>query len=149
MQNNVRDIRRRRGLTQEQVAELTGGTKGQISKLENGTLQLGANWLERLARALKVEAYELISDVRPTARIPIVGWVSAGAFADAQQVDRKRLAEFPHIDCPDVDEKKCIALNVQGDSMNLVAPEDSVIVVDISHKEMSDGKFYIVATNGG
>ncbi|WP_158091217.1 LexA family protein [Thalassospira mesophila] len=149
MENNIRAIRKRRGLTQEQVAELTGGTKGQISKLENGGLQLGMNWMEKLARALDVEPFELIASKNPIVRVPLIGWVSAGQLAMTREVDINDLADCPQIECHGVDERRCIALEVKGDSMNLVAPESSTIIVDVSQKEMNDGKFYVVATNGG
>ena len=38
----------------------------------------------------------------------------------------------------------CIALRVRGDSMNLIAPDNSIIVVDYADKDLRDGAYYIV-----
>ncbi len=148
MKNNIREIRRRNGLTQETVAELAGTTKGQISKLETAE-KLTTTWMEKIARALGVEPFELIADIKAAVRIPLVGWVSAGKFVAARQVDGLQIDDCEMIECSGVSPGRCIALTVDGDSMNLVAAPGSVIVVDISNKEMTDGRYYVVASNGG
>ncbi len=55
----IREIRKRRKLTGEQLAEIVGITKGYISELENGKKTPGAGLVLRLADALKVEVFEL------------------------------------------------------------------------------------------
>lgn len=55
----IKDLRKKRGLTGEQLAEVVGVTKGYISELENGKKTPGAGLVLRLADALKVEVFEL------------------------------------------------------------------------------------------
>lgn len=55
----IRDLRKARKLTGEQLAEMVGVTKGYISELENGKKTPGAGLVLRLADALKVEVFEL------------------------------------------------------------------------------------------
>jgi transcriptional regulator with XRE-family HTH domain len=62
MLNRVKEIRKLRGLTQEKVAEAIGKTKGQISKIENGGLELTAWWIEHLAKVLGCMPADIISD---------------------------------------------------------------------------------------
>lgn len=55
----IKELRKNRGLTGEQLAEMVGITKGYISELESGKKTPGAGLVLRLADALKVEAFEL------------------------------------------------------------------------------------------
>lgn len=55
----IKELRKTRGLTGEQLAELVNVSKGCISELENDKKTPGAGLVLRLADALKVEVYEL------------------------------------------------------------------------------------------
>lgn len=61
---NVRRLRRRRGLTQEQFAELSGFSQQYLSGLEQGKRNPTVITLHELAQALGVKAYELIKPDR-------------------------------------------------------------------------------------
>lgn len=65
-----REWRKRRGLTQDQLAERLGATKGAISKLERGGSVYNQSSLEALAEALECQPWELLAgppDKKPTA----------------------------------------------------------------------------------
>lgn len=55
----IRMIRKERGLTGEQLAEMVGVSKGYISEIETGKKTPGAGLMLRLAEALRVEVYDL------------------------------------------------------------------------------------------
>lgn len=55
----IKELRKTRGLTGEQLAELVNVSKGYISELENDKKTPGVGLVLRLADALKVEVYEL------------------------------------------------------------------------------------------
>ncbi len=55
----IRDLRKKRGITGEQLGEMVGVSKGYISELETGKKTPGAGLVLRLADALKVEVFEL------------------------------------------------------------------------------------------
>ena len=57
--NNIAKIRKRKGMTQQQLADLLGVHWITISKLERGVMQITGGWLERLAASLKVSAAEI------------------------------------------------------------------------------------------
>lgn len=57
---NVRRERLRQGRTQEEVAEEAGMTRSYLSDLERGTRNPSVHALGLLARALKVEAGDLL-----------------------------------------------------------------------------------------
>lgn len=58
--NNIATIRKAKGLTQQQVAELTGSHWITISKLERGVIRLTEDWMRRLATALEVNEVDLV-----------------------------------------------------------------------------------------
>lgn len=55
----IRTLRKERGLTGEQLAEMVGITKGYISEIETGKKTPGAGLVIRFAAALNCEVYEL------------------------------------------------------------------------------------------
>lgn len=57
---NVRDWRKRRGLSQEELALETGMKRGYVSDIERGTRNPSVKALGRLAAALKVEPDALL-----------------------------------------------------------------------------------------
>lgn len=52
--DKLREIRKRRGLTQEQLAEMVDVTFQQIQKYENGMTKLNTDRLQAVAQALSV-----------------------------------------------------------------------------------------------
>lgn len=56
----ISEIRKARGLTQQELADIVGASKPHISGVENGKKNLNNHLLEKIADALGVEPYELI-----------------------------------------------------------------------------------------
>jgi len=61
--NKVRELRKQRGWTQEKLEELSGLDRTYISDIERGVRNPSVKSLERLAKALKVPASELVKDL--------------------------------------------------------------------------------------
>lgn len=61
----LKEWRTYRGLTQEQLAERVGWTKGNVSQLENGVQGYSQEGLEALAEALQCEPGQILN-VDPT-----------------------------------------------------------------------------------
>ena len=59
--NRIAEIRKKRGLTQSQLAELTDTSTPQIQRLETGNRRLNMDWLEKISKALECEPAELIA----------------------------------------------------------------------------------------
>lgn len=59
MTNNLRRIRKEKGLSQLRVSFLTGIAPNEISRIENGWLVPFPGWRKRLARALGTTEAEL------------------------------------------------------------------------------------------
>lgn len=56
----LRTLRERRGLTQQQVADLVGVHRVTIVKIENEKLKPGVDLLESLAKVLRVPVTKLL-----------------------------------------------------------------------------------------
>lgn len=64
--SSIKEIRKKRGLTQVQLAQLLGVTQGAVQKLETGENDLTGKMLKKLATILNVEPWELLpKDMQP------------------------------------------------------------------------------------
>lgn len=61
----LREIRRRKGLSMEALAQLTSTSASQINKLEKRQRRLTDEWLKKLAQALECSPNDLIDDFMP------------------------------------------------------------------------------------
>lgn len=94
-----------------------------------------------------VEERDLTADVADVPmvswNVPIVSSVAATGFSAAVE----GAADMPRILAPGLPRGDYIALRVVGDSMNLIAPDQSIIVVDRSDKLLRPRGFYVFATD--
>lgn len=58
--NNMRKIRKERGLTQFELAKLSNINPSSISNLESGKIYFYPGWLKRIAEVLEVDPEEII-----------------------------------------------------------------------------------------
>ncbi len=114
-------------MSQVELANKVGLSQAQIQRLEAGDRSLKIETLEKIAAALCVDLSEVIfkSQPFPYRHIPIRGFVNAGApmvvFDDITDYETVAF---------DTDRGDFFALKVQGESMNRVAPNNSIIIVD-------------------
>lgn len=151
MNNRLRQLRKASGLTLEQLAESAGTSAQQISRLEKSERRLTADWLARLAPALKVTPRDLLA----TASLPVIGYVGAGAtiypFDDHAPGAGLDDIEIP----PGIDPEKAVALFVRGDSMVPAYYDGDVLIYEDRSEEplalvgrecvvkLADGRTYI------
>lgn len=86
----LREWRKHRGLTQEQLAERVGWNKGDVSNLERGARRYNQDALEALAEALDCEPCDLIMR-DPTQ--PGAVWNVWEAIPEAKRDDALRILE--------------------------------------------------------
>ena len=58
---NIQDLRRSRGLSQEELAHRADVSRGYMGKIENARFAASLDLLERIARALNVDPVELFA----------------------------------------------------------------------------------------
>jgi SOS-response transcriptional repressor LexA len=79
-------------------------------------------------------------------KIPLVDWVSAGKLAEPKS--QIPVEQVPLLAFADLGRGDFFALTVQGNSMDRVSPEGSVIVVDRTDRTLVSGKYYVFAMRG-
>lgn len=142
MENNLKKMRKKAGLTQAQLAEKIDVSQRYIATLESGKQSLNLKRVKQLAEVLDCTEAEVLGYEVSGAPVPVISWVSAGMFVECssisgfkQQPDDTILFDGPA--------KGKFALIVQGNSMNLKAPEGSIIIVDTLDNDLIDGKLYV------
>jgi transcriptional regulator with XRE-family HTH domain len=64
--NSIKEVRKRKGITQVELAKMLGVTQGAVQKLESGENDLTGKMLRKLATVLNVDAWELLpKDMQP------------------------------------------------------------------------------------
>ena len=58
---NIQDLRRSRGLSQEELAHRADVSRGYMGKIENAKFAASLDLLERIAQALNVDPVELLA----------------------------------------------------------------------------------------
>lgn len=79
--------------------------------------------------------------------IPLVSMVSAGHLMDHPTVEKHDIIKLLHFD--DLPPGNWIALKVDGDSMDRIAPPGSIVLVNRDDTKLIDGRFYIFALENG
>lgn len=107
--------------------------------------------IARLARALDTSpewlAFGIGEPISNRAFIPLVTWVSAGAFQPADTV--VDLSEFPIVEIAGLPDGEWFALTVEGDSMNRISPPGSIIAVNRRDRRLIPNGCYIIQNEEG
>ena len=146
MKNRIAELRSKaNNMTQQQLADMVGSVSLTISRLERGERQLSQKWMERLAPFLNCKPEDLISSGIEIFQAPLISWVQAGDFSEGnnpyENGDFESRVNTTH------EKSTVLALRVLGESMDKVAPEGSIIIVDYADKDLIDGKFYVFRLN--
>lgn len=124
MKLRIRELRKKRGLTIAQLADLVGKTSGYISMVERGAHRKrpSTELLAEIAAALDVPSSALLAETRP---VPVAGYVGAGASVELVDAYAKGDGHY-HVACPDdLPARDVVAVEVVGHSMEpLIQPGD-------------------------
>lgn len=148
VKNNVRDLRKARGMTQEQLAARVGVHFTTIAKLERAERGMSMDMLASLSRALGVAPIEIISEESaslkqpPMRMVPMLGRIAAGSWRKAIH-DPDGAVPVPGAG------ENAFALTPDGDSMDMLVGPDALIVVDPDDQELREGKIYAVLNGDG
>lgn len=145
--SRIKKLRKDRGLTLQQLSDelhdcfpskdkKNSFTKGKLSNWENDKSEPIAKTVSQLATYFGVSMDYLIGledDIVPLEKVsqyyqvPYYGQVSAGNF-ESVEVDSREL-DVPDIAFNGRNPKECIALQVNGDSMNKILSNGSYIII--------------------
>lgn len=88
-ENCIKEIRKRKNITQVELAKRLGISQGAIQKLETGERGLDLEWIEKISKALNVKPWELLPkemqpDISPD-EMEIIRAVRKSKAIDSQQ----------------------------------------------------------------
>ena len=63
MSNEIKNLRNKKGLSQQELADMVGTSFQQISKLERGERPVTPYWARRIAEALEVEPIDVAPEL--------------------------------------------------------------------------------------
>src|SRR6058998_2414412 len=97
MITRIREVRRARGMTLDDVARKCDPqtTPQTIGRLETGTRTVSVGWLNRIAKALGVEAQDLVQSGEEAAELKVAALLGAGG---ATAPKRAAIVVPPRID---------------------------------------------------
>lgn len=143
------DARKRRKLNQEAIAERMGVSVAQVSRWETGKDGIPSQRLTSLAGAYEASIGELLDEEAggialpfrtfDVVYVPLVGRAPAGNWREAIHCPIGQVAVKAS-----VAGKNSFAVEVDGDSMNMILPEGGWAVVDPGQRHFFDGKVYLV-----
>ena len=153
--DRLREARQAAGFeTPSDAARLLGKdvNKNTLISHENGNRDISRKAAQNYAKLFGVEAgWILYGETRVDDRsdfdVPLVSMVSAGNLRAQAGVTEEDIIR--RIKVGDLTKGDWIALQVEGDSMNRVAPDGAIILVDRSDDRLIDGRFYIFSLDGG
>jgi SOS-response transcriptional repressor LexA len=82
----------------------------------------------------------------PIVDVPLISWVQAGVLTET--LDPYALGDAEDLIPVTHTRRTLIALRVMGSSMNRVAPEGSLIIVDYGDKTLLSGQYYVLKHDG-
>lgn len=141
----IEEIRARmdeRGMRVSDLANAIGIEPNKVSKSLTGTRQFKAAEMLRVIQVLRGPVVTTPS--RSVRMIPVIGEVAASTWREAV---RRPIDEMPAFDT-DIS-ANAFGLEIVGDSMNLLAPEGGVAVVDPDDKALYPGRRYVVVNGEG
>lgn len=131
-----------RGMRVSDLANAIGIEPNKVSKSLTGTRQFKAAEMLRIIQVLRGPVVTTPS--RSVRMIPVIGEVAASTWREAI---RRPIDEMPAFDTNI--SANAFGLEIVGDSMNLLAPEGGVAVVDPDDKALYPGRRYVVVNGEG
>ena len=129
----------------EQFAEELGTTQATVSRWEKG-VKPNAKHLAKLAGLARQSVPEFLYGQQ--IGVPVISWVSAGTLLQAETVDESLPDDIERIGVSGLGSGDFFALRVTGDSMNKIAPDEAIIIVNRADREVIDKKFFIFSIDG-
>ncbi len=142
--SNLKEKRKQRGLTLEQLAEQVDLSRQTLSRYENGKIaNIPPDNIERLAAALGTTPARLMgwhdefAAYHPTRRIPILGRISAGLPLYAEEQVEGSVSA-------DVGGGEYFALRVKGDSMDAAHIFEGNVLIVRKQDTVENGEIAVV-----
>lgn len=120
---------------------------------ENGNRAISRKAAERYGQAFGVDPGWILFGDSPDDRnpditaVPLLSGISAGNLRDQNGISPSDIQRW--IRTADLPKGNWVALTVEGDSMDRIAPDGSIIMVNRADDKLIDGKYYVFSVDGG
>jgi SOS-response transcriptional repressor LexA len=119
---------------------------------ENGNRPISRKAAEKYAKLFEVDPGWILFGTEEDTNsqefnIPVLSMVSAGNLRGQQGVIASEVERWIRVG--DLPKGEWIALIVDGDSMDRIAPDGAIILVNRNDDRLIDGKYYIFSLEGG
>lgn len=164
---NVRNLRRSRKLTQPALAKLAKVSQSTISDLENGKKGVSAEILQQISKALNTTLDSLFNggDLLETKQSKTIEPSTSSLLEDYEIKFFENLSSTSNngdlnqilskdfklirvsrtmLNKNSIKEYNCISINVIGDSMSPKINDGDIAYIDISKKQVKDGKIFLI-----
>jgi SOS-response transcriptional repressor LexA len=132
----VRKAMEDQGVKQSELAAYMGWpSNSYVSKILSGERQVKADEASKIYARLKLVA----GATEPIKTVPIIGLSSAGAWREAIGVPIGTMS-IPAA----IGSKDAFAIEVKGDSMDLLIEDGGYVLVDPAQTQLYDGKVYLI-----
>lgn len=147
--DNIKKLRKRFDLTQDELGEIAGVSGGAVSTWERGTAEPRMGAIQRMSDYFNISKSEIVDDTESTSAkatgvsIPIVSTIVAGMPADAYEDP----LGYEEISFELAKTGDFVCLKVKGDSMAPVIQEGDLVVVR-QQNDVESGDIAVVRING-
>lgn len=139
--STIRDLRKKHGLTQQELADKAGVSISSIQGWEHGLFEPKENSIRKIAEALG-ESYEATAGFGASARrIPVLGHIPAGIPIEAIE------DILDYEDIPSSLDGEYFGLRVHGDSMYPKFLDGDTVIVRVQ-SDCNNGDDCVVLVNG-
>jgi SOS-response transcriptional repressor LexA len=149
--NGLRAAMEAAGIGQAELARMIGVDRANVNRWYKGTRKLPVHLAGQIAGILKVDRETIVfadSASRPDVmRIPLLSWVSAGGLDAVDGVEITGTEDI--VLATGLPDGNWIALRVHGDSMDRIAPDGSLILVNRDDRRLIDNAFYVISLPSG
>ena len=147
----IKELRKQKKLTQNDLSKLTGYKQNTISSHENGTRGIDEIDIMNYCEALGVTPTDLFQkepqpqlETLPVKKIPVVSKISAGLPIYSEE----NLVDYIYFATKNLNsDKEEFGLRVSGDSMDKIFQENDVVVVE-KDSIVENGQLGVVMVNG-
>ena len=134
-------------ISQADLARAAETSPQQISRLFLGEREMTAFWAEKLGPPLSVSPEILVFPQLRRVRAPVLAFVSAGRLMQQEGVKKADIKRYMLLD--GLPKGDWVVLQVDGDSMDRIAPDGSFICVNRSNQRAVNNGFFVFATADG
>lgn len=126
------------------LARLLRIAPARISEIKKGTRRIQPDEMPVLAKFFGMGEVALPEEESNIVWVPVIGIAAAGSWRDAIEIPAFVVPQLKRPGC-----NQAFAVQVDGDSMDLILPERSYAVIDPDQRRLTNKRVYLIQNGGG